>query len=259
MSKQNYTLGRGELFFDRFDAGTFDKTGERYFGHTPEFTINVESESLDHWNADRGVKVKDESVLLQITRQSSFTTDSINAENLALFFLGEALTITEAGGPVTAEPHTAKVGYFIQLGADDDNPAGVRGVSSVTVSDDASGSYTEGEDYDVDLALGRIEVLEGGTITDGTNLEIDYTVDATTRSQVITKNSQINGALRFVAYNAKGDDRDYYMPYVRISPTGDFALKSDEWQTLGFQCEILELPNSDTAAIYADGRPVANP
>lgn len=262
MSTQNYTLGRGELFFNRFEEGTFNKTGERYFGHTPEFTINVESENLDHWNADRGVKVKDESVLLQITRQSSFATDDISAENLALFFLGEALTLTEAGGSITGETHNSvKPGYFIQLGEDDDNPAGVRGVSAVTVSDDEStpSEFVEGTDYEIDLDLARIEILPDGSITDGTNLVIDYTIEATSREQVVTKNMQINGALRFVAYNAKGKQRDYFMPYVRISPTGDFALKSDEWQTLNFNCELLELPNSDAAAIYADGRPVANP
>ena len=30
MGSENYTLGRGELHFDKFAPGTFNKTGERY-------------------------------------------------------------------------------------------------------------------------------------------------------------------------------------------------------------------------------------
>jgi hypothetical protein len=32
---------------------------------------------------------------------------------------------------------------------------------------------------------------------------------------------------------------DYLMPYVRLAPNGDFALKSDEWQQLNLNVEIL--------------------
>lgn len=255
---QNYTLGRGKVYFDRFADGTKTKQGERYFGHTPEFSITAEPESLDHWNADDGVKTKDESVLLQVTRSFSFTTDSIVPENLALFFIGDASVITDAGSSVTAEAiDDVTQDHYYQLGATAANPAGVRKVSAVTVNDDTSGTpttFTEDTDYTVDLDLGRIYVVEGGAIVDGTNLRIDYTVDASSRSQVVSKNKQINGALRFVSFNAKGAQRDYFMPYVRLQPTGDFALKSDEWQMLGFQGEILQL-NSTTEAIYADGRP----
>ena len=70
----------------------------------------------------------------------------------------------------------------------------------------------------------------------------------------MSKNQQINGQLRFVAFNAKGKQNDYFMAYVRLSPTGDFALKSDEWQALGFSVEILEL-NPTTPAVLIDGRP----
>jgi hypothetical protein len=46
---------------------------------------------------------------------------------------------------------------------------------------------------------------------------------------------------------------DYLMPYVRLSPNGDFALKSDEWQQLSLNVEILKL--ADYERIYVDGRP----
>lgn len=255
---QNYTLGRGKVYFDRFADGTKNATGERYFGHTPEFSISAEPESLDHWNADEGVKTKDESVLLQVTRSFSFSTDDINEENLALFFIGDAAVITDAGSSVSEEAiDGVKEGHYYQLGASASQPAGVRKVSSVVVNDDTSGTpttFTEGTDYELDADLARIYVIPGGTITDGTNLRIDYTVEASSRAQVVSKNKQINGALRFVSYNAKGQQRDYFMPYVRLQPTGDFALKSDEWQVLGFQGEILQ-KDSTTEAIYADGRP----
>ena len=54
--------------------------------------------------------------------------------------------------------------------------------------------------------------------------------------------------------NPKGDDVVFYMPYVKITPNGDYALKGDEWQAIPLSLEILRPTIGE--AIYRDGMPV---
>ena len=53
---QKYTLGRGEVFFNKFKPGTNIGEGERYLGNTPEYSLTNDVETLDHFNSDRGLR-----------------------------------------------------------------------------------------------------------------------------------------------------------------------------------------------------------
>src|SRR5690606_28947229 len=101
---------------------------------------------------------------------------------------------------------------------------------------------------------GVLTILEGGAIADGTNLVIDYDVDASTYTQVLSGSQPVEGAIRYTAYNPKGTNIDWYFPWVSISPNGDFAMKGDEWQTIPFTLEFLKPTGKE--AIYANGRPL---
>jgi hypothetical protein len=370
----NYTLGRGELWFAPFLPGTQTPRGERYIGNSPEFNITVETENLDHYNSDRGVREKDESIALQTDRNGTFTTDNIDPNNLALFFFGSTTALTVAGGTISGEPiGPVELGLTYQLGTTENNPAGARNVSAVTVhasgsapvaasgtvsfsaagsasdtvtigstvytlvaapadpfdvdigadaaetasnlaaainagagsgvaygagttahpdvtatanagvvtvtanvagtsgnaialaknGDDiavsgatlsgGTGGYAVGTDYTVDLALGRITILADGAITDGATIEVDYTVASGTRERVVSGSQAIEGQLRYISYNPAGKQFDYLLPWVKITPNGDFALKGDEWQAIPFGVEILK--KSGLEAVYIDGRP----
>lgn len=255
MANKLYTLGRGRLFFDPFLPNTKTKTGERYFGNTPSFSLTIESESLDHFDADDGVRVKDDSVLLELNRTGAFVTDNIDPDNVALFLLGSASTQVQAAATGATETISGvKKDRYYQLGATTGNPSGVRSVSNVVISVGGSGK-TAGTDFTVDAELGRIYIVPGGTIADGDALSVTYDVAAKSRQQIITAaSSTIDGALRFVATNPKGTLLDYYMPYVRLSPNGEYALKGEEWQQIGFNLDIQKLDDS-TESIYVDGRP----
>lgn len=250
----NYVLGRGKLYFDPFTTGTTTKTGERYLGNTPEFNISIESEKLDHFNADSGVRVKDNSVTLEVNRSGSFIVDDISADNVALFFLGTKSTITDAGLSNQVQNITGAIGgRYYQLGTAV-NKAGLRDVSIDSIMAGAT-TLALTTDYTLEAELGRIYIVAGGA-GDAKNLTVTYDTAANSRTQVVTgAAADVEGALRFVAYNAEGDQRDFYMPYVRLAPSGDFALKGDEWQQLPFNVEILKL-NDTTEALYIDGRPV---
>lgn len=258
----NYTLGRGKLYFDPFPANstvtaTTAGTGERYLGNSPEFTIALESTKLDHFNADEGVRVKDRSVLLELNRTGSFVVDDISAENLALFVLGTNSTVSQTSSTGSTSLFTSVVGgNYYQIGVTASTPAGVRDVASVVITNTATPAtvYVAGTDYVLDADLARFQVVDGSSM-DGVNITVTYNRNATTWERVVTAAAaEVEGSMRFVAYNAEGTQRDFYFPYVRLTPSGDFSLKGDDWQQLSFDVEILK--KADTIeAIYIDGRP----
>jgi hypothetical protein len=255
MASQNYTLGRGRVYFDQYASGTFNTTGERYIGNTPEFALSVESEDLTHYSADEGLRVKDDSVVLEVNYAGTFITDEISSENLAFFFLGSAAAVTVTGGAADEETMDVQKGLYYQLGVSDTSPSGVRKISDVVVSAATGGAtpYTVDEDYTVDLDLGRIYIVPGGTIANDATIFVNYDIDASTREQVVTSGTTVEGAIRFVSYNAKGTKRDYFLPYVKLSPSGDFALKGSDWQQISFNVEVLKKSDA-VEALYIDGR-----
>lgn len=255
-STNNYTLGRGEIYFAKFKPGTQIPMGERYLGNTPALNLTIESERLDHFNSDRGVREKDDSVLLQSNRTGTLETDNVNPENIALFFLGSSMlsTVVAAVG-LTSSFEDAVQGESYQLGTTDSTPSGARQVANIVVKDDAGTpvTFALGTDYVEDLVLARITVLEGGTIANGTNLVVTFDTTNSERSRIISAADTIEGALRYVAKNPKGTQYDYFMPWVQFSPNGDFAIKAEEWQKLPFNLEFLK--KGALEAIYVDGRP----
>jgi hypothetical protein len=255
---KNYVLGRGELFFDQYLSGTMTKTGELYFGTTQAFGLSVSSDNLDHYSMESGVRTKDDTTILEIQRTASFTTDNVNAPNLAMFLLGSATALTVAGGSIVDELIAAPLlGHYYQLGQDNlTNIGGARDVSAVAVKDFVTPAtiYTVDVDYTVDLAMGRLYIIETGSIPE-TGITVDYTEGSYTRDQIITSSTtKIEGALRFISHNSAGKDRDFYLPRVKISPNGEFALKGDSWQRLAFAVEVLQL-STGVPSVLVDGRP----
>lgn len=256
MATQNLKLGRGEVYFARFKSGTQTPEGERYFGNTPELSLNVESEELEHFSSDHGVNEKDDSMTLQVTRAGSFTTDNIDPRNIALFFFGDADTLSvDAAADQEEVIADVEPGLFYQLGVSDAAPSGVRKVTSVVVTDGQAEptTYVLNTDYALDADLGRIEILEGGAIESGDDITVEYDVSASTRTRIISGNQPIEGAFRYLERNPKGANIDWFLPWVKITPNGDYALKGDEWQTIPFNIEVLK--KGDLEAVYMDGRP----
>lgn len=247
----NQTLGRGKVYVSKFLAGTHTPAGWRYVGNTPSFGVNMAQEKLDHFSSDTGARVKDKSVVLQVDITGNLVLDDINFQNLELFFFGSSTTISQTSATAQTESFTSvQQGYAYQLGVTTNNPTGVRSISSVVITGKVLGT-----DYTVDADRGLVFIVEGGSIADNSNITVTYDRAAKARKQLISGTTQIEGALRFVSDNPQGEKNDFYMPYVRLGPNGDFNLKADEWQQLPLQAEILADTAYNRAAIYCDGQP----
>jgi hypothetical protein len=254
---KQHTYGSGEISFARYNTGTQVPGARRYLGNTTDFSFSSEIEKLEHFDSDHGIKEKDDSITTQTKMSGTVVTDNINKENLALLLLGSASIISQSSGTGLIESIAAIQFGTYQLGANDTTrPTGYRNISTVVVKNASGGptTYVAGTDYVVDTEMGTVRFIEGGTIAEGNPAYITYNVAASTREQIISGNTSIDGALWFKSFNARGPQHDYFLPYVSLSPDGDFNLKGDDWQAIPFALDIQK--KGDMSRVYCDGRSI---
>lgn len=256
-ASNEYTIPRGRVFFDRFDA-LGAKTGEQAFGNCPGFTFKADTTKAEHYSSETGLREKDAALIIEVNRSGELTCDNFSTRNFALFVSGSTEQQTQTVATVTAESITVKKGLFYQIGATQGNPAGARNISAVTVKDATTTTFVAGTDYNIDLALGRLQIIEGGTIPDASIIKVGYTTPAATWQRVKSGSvAEVSGAMRIVADNASGDNRDWYMPKVTLTPSGEIPIIADgtDFVQMKFGVEILKPANQE--ALYVDGRPAA--
>lgn len=260
----NPTLGSGKLDFDKFLTASPSsitewlaaRGGMRYLGISSEFNMNVTSQSVEHFDTDNGVAVKDDSALISLSRKASFKGSDISIENAAMFIIGVNSTQTQTSGAVTASAVNGGVALVAerkyQIGVTNTNITGVRSITAVVLKTGAT-TYVAGTDYILDATLGTFYVPTGSPMVAAV-VTADYTKTATTRLQVASSTlATVAGALQFTSNNVRGKNRDYFFPSVTLTPNGDYALKGNTYQEMGFDVEINQI--SGLAHVYIDGRP----
>lgn len=258
---KDYTLGSGELHWALSivqGVPPLRDASFRYFGNSPELSQAQSSTKLDHFDADHGLKQKDDSVILQLDRTGKFKLDSMDVENVALFFLANNSTYSQSALVATVETPTVSPGYGIQLGTSI-APSGLRNISNLVVNDFLTPAtiYVAGVDYVLDPVSGWLKFPIGSTIPAATKVTATFDSAVGTRTQIIsTQNALLEGSLKFISYNPKGTRRDFFWPYVQLTPEGDFTMKGDTWQEMSFNFDILT-PGDGRAAMYIDGAPNA--
>lgn len=250
----NKVLGAGKLYIDLEDANGNLTGSERYLAETPELTMTITPERLEDYSSDGPVAEKDLDIATKISRELKFSTKDITDENIGLFIIGSVATLNQSATPVVDEAvGVAKQGEWMQLGKSV-NPSGVRGMSSVTVKDDGvTASLTTG--YLLDAAKGRIYIVPGGGIANGSVITASFTPTANSRKQITS--DQLGAkfcALRFIAENTAGTNKDWYFPRVALNPDGEAGLKSrDNVMQLSFSAPVNT--RSGFAQVYIDGVP----
>lgn len=249
-TSRNIVLGSGRIFFD-------DGTGELYLAETPGFELTVTPESIEIDSDDGPVAEALINVTTKVLRNFTLSTKNIIDAALALFVQGDVSAKTTTVASVTDKPVNGGVavvgGRWYQLGVDSTHPAGIRSIGTVVVKTGAT-THVAGTAYTLDAALGRIYITPGGTAA-GVILTSDYATTASTWSQIATNNlGSKRGAMRYVADNTAGQNRDIYVPVCVMEPNGSAAFKSrSDAQVLGFNVKV-EKPTDGRASIYVNGR-----
>lgn len=150
--------------------------------------------------------------------EASGATNIVSVRAIASGVGGNAITLTET---------VAAAGFTVS--------------GATLAGGSASGVIGETGNYTVDLVNGRVYILETAVdITDGDDLEVQYDLGTTTRTTIIDSNLAAEGTLRFIANNARGTDKNYFWPRVKISPNGEYALKGETWQMMAFNFAVLK-------------------
>jgi hypothetical protein len=129
----NYVVGRGRIFFNKFNPGTYIGSGERYFGNTPSLEVTQASTDLKHYSSEQGLKIQDKAVTLQKDITAQFGCDNVSEDNLNFWWGGDSSDVVQepSGSPIT-EDFTVTGGSFYQIGVTNGNPMGVSNLDPTT-------------------------------------------------------------------------------------------------------------------------------
>lgn len=256
-TSSNYTLGKGAIFLAEF-ADTDKKIagGYRQIGNCPDFALKISTTTLDHYSSMTGIRTRDEQVITEVSYTGSITTDNNDLDNMAMFFLGAKSATARASTTITDEAISdVKLDHLHILGATESNPAGNVGIDAATVVlKKGTTTLVAGTDYLIDADIGAITPLSSGSILEGDDLTVSYTARAATINQVISATTPFEGAIFYVATNKTGTKTNYYLPWVKITPDGDYSIIGDSWTEMKFNVEVLTADGK--APIYANGVPV---
>lgn len=233
----NFLLGNGEIYFAEVDADGVNQ-GERHVGNCTQFAISTDANFLDKYSrmsSNRGLLKR------RATRKTvtvAITGDEMTSANLAVLLLGDDVEFTQAGGTITDEALTPTAWSFGLW-----YPLANRQLSSVTVESDPGGGFvalTEGDDYELDLVLGRIKLLSTGAAGEGDPVQVSYTAAAIASKRSVRGANQtaIERFVRFVGDPSEGPTWDAELWRVNFAPNGELALIQDgedygAWQLTG--------------------------
>lgn len=260
---QDYLLGRGALYFAPNVDGS--PSAYRHLGNAPEFSLNVEVETLEHQSSLHGTKTIDVEVIVSQKIGFAFTLDEINFDNVADWLSGETEVYDNATAIAGFAEYTmvtdVVLGRWYDIVSNTTPKLRVYNIVDTTVTAEKSGGpdvlLVMGTDYEIDEFAGRIKLLSTAVnIAAGDDLDITLAANASAgtvdRVKALTE-TNVRGALKFIGENPVNNDEMYEVQIHQVSlkADGDAAFIGDEFATLGFTgtAESNDVPDPDSPYI----------
>jgi len=224
----NYTLGKGIVFFDQKNLDTGLYVGERDLGNAPAFSFNIALEKLEHFSSRGGLKAKDKEIISQITPGVTFTLDEINKQNLALLTLAELNDVVQAAGGVVAEEVIAHPGMRSDLAN--------RSIGHYSLPyDTGTVIFVVGEVVSGTTGVGTVLALAAGSDATTGTLYISLTTAGFVQDEAITGdgsgaavvNSLLGEVLQENVIILVQDDGDAVTYEAGIEGTGNYQVLTD--------------------------------
>jgi hypothetical protein len=239
MSTTDVLIGGGRIFFN--DGGFDGNAGNGLLdlGNIPTLAIQKAITEIEHFsfNALTKSRQKDLNIVTDIGISLAFTVDELFADMWNILLFGGGLTEqVEAGGGVVDEVAVAPVILNRSIFTVK------RNISAVVITDDVPNApFVLGTDYNVpDPSTGEIFIIDGGAITTGMDLLIDYTAAAETRQKIVPgADPSIKGSARLEFTAQNGDDLTWIVQNCEVKPDGDSPLSSTEPSEVSVILNIL--------------------
>lgn len=244
--------------------------GFRYLGASKELNLTQENETLEHKSSECGFNTTDEEIITSSKLTGSLTLESINSDNLAMFFAGNVENVVQQQAQNKKDIIKIYPSLGYRLGVTKENPNGVFAATITKIElfasendaksgTSATGTLAENTDYEYTPEMAYLMIGDTDTTkkvpVEGVWAVVTYDLKQAKRDVVISKGQSIVGELLFRGCNAHGENRQYWMPKVRLSANGDFALKGgEEWQALGFNITALQ-DDAVGSMLYINGQP----
>lgn len=134
---ENYTLGKGIIYFNKKSLTTGLFEGERDLGNAPAVSLNVSLEELAHFSSRGGLKAKDKKIISQVSPVINFTLDEDSADNVAMLYMAEKAAVTQAAADNLMTTITPLKNRYFDLGY---RSAGIISIAYNTLTS----AFTEG-------------------------------------------------------------------------------------------------------------------
>ena len=163
----------------------------------------------------------------------------LNPTNVARVIFGSEAVVAAAS--VIDEVGTAYKGGLMPL-------AHVNPTTVVLTNSAATTTYVAGVDYEV--KGGGLLILEGGSITDGQSVKVDYSFAEYTRVEAMTTGAVIL-ELHFEGLNEADSGKPVVLDVWRaqLSPTKALSLLGDKFSELDVEAEVLKDPSKTGTGI----------
>lgn len=236
---QDYSLGRGIVYAALLTNNVAG--GYRDLGNATAVNVSVETTTIEHTSSRTGTGIVDKEIVTSTKVNLSITLDEINFENLALFFLGDTATPTNAAIAGFAE-HEMITGVVLGQWYPIVSAAGARAYNTTNANltiEEAAGPTTLvlGTDFELEVETGRIFFLTTAVnIANGEDVDVTLAGNAGAGTvdevKALTKSSTVV-AISFISENpSNGAKTIFDFHRVPLRPSGDFSMISDEFSSL---------------------------
>lgn len=226
------TLGRGKVYFNRYQAG--EPTGERFIGDCSELTLTlVDTERVKYSSAEPRPLPILKTVAHRLP-QFTITLAEYSVENLALALMGEASEYSQGGTPITGESFGPIFKRRLFKLAN-------REISLVTVKKGAT-PLVDGLDYSVDPSSGRIYIRSTlVNANEGDTLTADYTPAAIAGADQVTAATErfIEGSLRYLPENASGPEKELEIWKAAMNTASALTLTGSDFGSFKLRGSML--------------------
>lgn len=235
-SSENLLLGKGQVFFDRFDDNGVS-TGLRHLGNVETFELTTADDNVEKFSSMTAGAPLYKRVNRRRTVTLRITGDEFHPENMALVTMGEQSTLAQAATAVVDEPvapQTYPGSYFTtqKLGP----------ISAVSVKFGAAAGVL-GTDYAIiDANVGLIRILPGTAQTGAVSVSYTPTDYTSNGPQVVSGgvSGVVQGRIMFVGDPSTGPAMKVNVWKCNITPDGAVGLISDDFATMGLSAAVLD-------------------